>query len=195
MIVRRPSTTWRHPEQTHMPERDVESFQSVFDRCFGEVYGYVAYRLSPDRDAAQDVTQEVFLAAWQNWDAYRGDGLVLSWLRGIARRKVADHLRMKISQHRPAAAEGLAGVAASSPTPPEEHSLLLAQVMRVLPPECVELLEEKYLEGLSIRQMAEKRARTEKALESALSRARDVFRSTFQRLRAREEIRDEDFRL
>ena len=111
----------------------------------------------------QDVTQEVFLAAWRNWDAYRGDGLVLSWLRGIARRKVADHLRMKISQHRPAAAEGLAGVAASSPTPPEEHSLLLAQVMRVLPPECVELLEEKYLEGLSIRQMAEKRARTEKA--------------------------------
>lgn len=55
-----------------MPEGSVESFQSVFDRYFGEVYGYVAYRLAPDRDAAQDITQEVFLAAWQRWDAYRG---------------------------------------------------------------------------------------------------------------------------
>ena len=81
-----------------MPEGDAQSFQSVFDRWFGEVYGYVAYRLAPDRDAAQDVTKEVFLAAWKSWDSYRGDGVVLSWLRGIARRKVADYLRARATR-------------------------------------------------------------------------------------------------
>jgi RNA polymerase sigma-70 factor (ECF subfamily) len=178
-----------------MPEGNVESFQAMFDRCFGEVYGYVAYRLAPDRDAAQDVTQEVFLAAWQSWDSYRGDGTVLSWLRGIARRKVADHLRVRVGRRDSAEAEGLAYLATSGQSRPDEQSLLLAQVMRLLPPDYVELLEEKYLEGLAVRQMAEQRARTEKSIESALSRARDMLRSTFRRLQAREEIRDDELRL
>ena len=176
-----------------MPEGNVESFQSVFDRYFGEVYGYVAYRLAPDRDAAQDVTQEVFLAAWQRWDTYRGDGPVLSWLRGIARRKVADQLREKVNGPCSAELTGLAAATGSGEA--QERALLLAQAMRLLPAECVELLEEKYLEGFSVRQMAEKRARTEKAIESALSRARDLLRTTFQRLQTKEEIGDGCIRL
>ena len=178
-----------------MPEGNVESFQSVFDCHFGEVYGYVAYRLAPDRDAAQDVTQEVFLAAWQSWDAYRGDGPVLSWLRGIARRKVADRLREKVRGHCPAELTDLAAATGSGEAQRQERALLLAQAMRLLPANCVELLEEKYLEGLSVRQMAERRAQTEKAVESALSRARDMLRTTFQRLQAKEEIGDDQFRL
>ena len=178
-----------------MPEGNVESFQSVFDHYFGEVYGYVAYRLAPDRDAAQDVTQEVFLAAWQNWDAYRGDGPVLSWLRGIARRKVADRLREKVKGHCPAEMMDFAAATDSGEVQRQERSLLLAQTMRLLPAKCVELLEEKYLEGFSVRQMAEKRAQTEKAVESALSRARDMLRTSFQRLQAKEEIGDDQFRL
>jgi DNA-directed RNA polymerase specialized sigma24 family protein len=120
---------------------------------------------------------------------------VLSWLRGIARRKVADHLRIRIGHRNSIEDVGLAYLATSEQCRPDEQSLRLAQVMRLLPPEYVELLEEKYLEGLAVRQMAEKRARTEKSIESALSRARDVLRSTYQRLQSREEIRDDDLRL
>jgi RNA polymerase sigma-70 factor, ECF subfamily len=178
-----------------MSEGHKENFETVFDRCFGEVYGYVAYRLAPDFDAAQDITQEVFLAAWQSWGSYRGEGMVLSWLRGIARRKIADHLRVKIRGRDLVEAEHLTCLTNSGPADPDERSLLLAHVMRSLPPECVELLEEKYLEGLAVRQMAEKRARTEKSIESALSRARDMFRNTFQRLQSRKEICDGDLRV
>jgi RNA polymerase sigma-70 factor, ECF subfamily len=178
-----------------MPEGNRESFESVFDCCFSDVYGYVAFRLAPDRNAAQDVTQEVFMAAWQIWDTYRGDGNVLSWLRGIARHKVADHLRETMLKRNSIGTEGLDYLATSCQTRPDERTLLLAQVMRQLPPEHVELLEEKYLEGLSVRQMAEKRARTEKAIESALSRARDMLRNAFQHLYAREERSHENFRV
>jgi RNA polymerase sigma-70 factor, ECF subfamily len=170
-----------------MPDGPAESFRSVFDRWFGDVYGYVAYRLAPDRDAAQDVTQDVFLAAYQSWESYRGDGPLLSWLRGIARRKVADHLRVRAERRATVAPGGLADRAISDQSSPDEQSLLLAQSMRMLPPEHVELLEEKYLEGLTVRQIAAKRARTEKAIESALSRARDMLRRTFQRLQVQED--------
>jgi RNA polymerase sigma factor (sigma-70 family) len=178
-----------------MPTGNADSFQSVFDRCFGALYGYVAYRLAPDRHAAQDVTQEVFLAAWQSWASYRGGTAVLTWLRSIARRKVADHLRDTVGRREWAVAERLGDLAASDQSRPDERALLLAQVMRSLPPEYVELLEEKYLDGLAVRQMANKRSQTEKSIESALSRARDMLRRTFQRLRAQEEIFDEDLRL
>ncbi|MFH1267502.1 MAG: sigma factor-like helix-turn-helix DNA-binding protein, partial [Planctomycetota bacterium] len=72
---------------------------------------------------------------------------------------------------------------------------MLGQAMRTLPQEYVDLLEEKYLDGLSVRQMAQKRARTEKAIESALSRARQMLTEAFLRLEARQEHPDDHSRL
>ena len=174
-----------------MPEDKPESLEAIFDRHFDDVYGYVAYRLAPDLEAARDVTQQVFLAALQSWASYRGDGAVVSWLRGIARRKVADWLQPGGGRDCQADPEALAQLADAGQVGPPQRAFLLGQVMRTLPPEYVELLEEKYLEGLSVRQMAGKHARTEKAIESALSRARQMLKNTFLRLEAREEHRDE----
>ena len=176
-----------------MPEDNSESIEAIFDRHFDDVYGFVAYRLSPDLEAAQDVTQEVLLAAVRGWASYRGDATVLSWLRGIARRKVADHLRLRGGRDCQANMDALSELASASDVGPKERASILAQVIRTLPPESIELLEEKYLDGLSVRQMAQKRARTEKAIESALSRARETLRNTFLRLEARQEHRDEPF--
>jgi len=88
---------------------------------------------------------------------------------------------------------GLAAATGSGES--QERALLLAQAMRLLPAKCVELLEEKYLESRTVRQMAEKRAQTEKAIESALSRARELLRTAFQRLQAKEEIGHDHSRL
>ena len=48
-------------------EDDSDRLEAIFDRYFDQVYGYVAYRLSPHVGAAEDLCQEVFLAAVQNW--------------------------------------------------------------------------------------------------------------------------------
>ena len=105
-------------EEEHTCQKAVHrAFQAVFHRSFGEIYGYVAYRLAAGWDAAQDVTQDAFLAAWQAWNSYRGDGMVVSWLRGIARRKVADHLRAKIRGRDSAKANGPTCLATSGRTP------------------------------------------------------------------------------
>ena len=174
-----------------MPEEKPESLEAIFDRHFDDVYGYVAYRLAPDLEAARDVTQQVFLAALRSWASYRGDGAVVSWLRGIARRKVADHLRLRGRRDCQADPEALSQLAQAGDVGPPRRAFLLGQVMRTLPPGYVELLEEKYLEGLSVRQMARKHGRTAKAIESALSRARQMLKNTFLRQEAQEEHRDE----
>jgi RNA polymerase sigma-70 factor (ECF subfamily) len=145
----------------------------------------VAYRLSPDLEAAADVTQEVFLAAVKGWKGYRGDGSPLTWLRAIARHKVADHLRARL--RRPAQ---LSPEALPAAVPEEEagrRATLIAGVMRSLPDGYAELLEEKYLEGLSVGQIARHRRSSEKAVESSLTRARRAFREGLLKLRAKQE--------
>lgn len=162
--------------------RNKQLFQEVFDQHFEDVYSYVAYRLSPDREAARDVTQDVFLAAIECWPSYRGEGTVLSWLRGIARLKVADVLRLRYEQKSPQETLPLTEIAAPAASPDIEQAETLAGALALLPCDEVELLEEKYLEGLSVREIAAKHARSEKAIESALSRAREHLRDKFHRL-------------
>ena len=67
-----------------MPGASSDTPQGAFEKHFADGYGYVAYRLAPDFQAAEEVTQEVFLAALESWSSYRGDGTVLSWLRAIS---------------------------------------------------------------------------------------------------------------
>ena len=171
-----------------MPKDNRAAIRSVFDRHFDDVYGYVAYRLAPDLAAAQDVAQEVFLAAMKGWDSYRGDGPVLAWLRAIARRKVADHFGRRGGANHHEDLDALSETLVFGDHDPRQQTLGLSEAMRRLPPESVELLEEKYLEGLSVRQMAERHARTEKAITSALSRAREMLRDKFLRLQRRQEV-------
>jgi len=46
-----------------------------------------------DRDLAEDLVQETFLAALKGAHQFRGDAAQLSWLTGILRHKIADELR------------------------------------------------------------------------------------------------------
>ena len=113
-----------------MADERCNGFEAAYDRHFGQVYRYVAYRLSPDLDAARDVTQDVFVAAMGRWDSYRGEGTPLAWLRGIARRKVSDHLRRRLRRPRPLDPGRLSELATtSSQTSSQDRAMVLAHVM------------------------------------------------------------------
>ncbi|MFG2292483.1 RNA polymerase sigma factor [Streptomyces sp. NPDC048603] len=60
---------------------------------WGRLVHALASRTIGDRLEAEDVTQQVFLAAWRGRTGYRPDrGPVGAWLVGIARYKIADAL-------------------------------------------------------------------------------------------------------
>ncbi|MGW6564884.1 sigma-70 family RNA polymerase sigma factor [Streptomyces sp. NPDC054975] len=76
-------------------------------RRWGGLVHTLANRAIGDSREAEDVTQQVFLAAWRGRQGYRPDrGPVPAWLVGIARRKIADALSARTRRTELEAAAG-----------------------------------------------------------------------------------------
>ena len=74
-------------------ERDTRALEVLYDRHGGPAYS-LAYRILGDRQVAEDVSQEAFLAVWRTGSTYRpGRGSVRSWVLAIVRNRAIDTLR------------------------------------------------------------------------------------------------------
>jgi len=73
---------------------DEDSLRLLYDATSRLVFGFC--RRSLGNDAAADVTQEVYVAAWRSRERYRPErGTLTGWLMGIARFKMIDALRAR----------------------------------------------------------------------------------------------------
>ena len=80
-------------------ERLVSGDLGALDRLY-EQYGAmafsIAYRITRDRSAAEDVVQEAFLGAWRNAARYvDGRGTVRTWLLSIVHHRAIDAIRRR----------------------------------------------------------------------------------------------------
>jgi RNA polymerase sigma-70 factor (TIGR02943 family) len=62
-------------------------------QAHGDALYRYAWRRTGQADVAEDLVQETLLAAWQARGSYRGQAQERTWLTGILRHKLADHLR------------------------------------------------------------------------------------------------------
>lgn len=72
---------------------DFASFETLFDRHRLLVYRF-SYQMCPRRDEAEDITQEVFVRAYQNLHRYRDEAKFTTWLLRIATNLTTDRVRM-----------------------------------------------------------------------------------------------------
>ncbi|MFI7640671.1 RNA polymerase sigma factor [Nonomuraea sp. NPDC049400] len=80
-------------------QRDPELFTAVHDRYFRDIYLYVAGRL--DTQAAEDITAETFLLAFDRRDRFDPErGGLRPWLFGFATNLVARHRRKEARHYR-----------------------------------------------------------------------------------------------
>lgn len=72
---------------------DFSAFEKLFERHRNLVYRFV-YQMSNRRDDAEDLTQEVFVRAYQNLARYRDEAKFTTWLLRIATNLATDRSRM-----------------------------------------------------------------------------------------------------
>jgi RNA polymerase sigma-70 factor (ECF subfamily) len=152
------------------------------------LYAFISSRVGHDQAVAEDVTQETLLAAIQGrWTPERGPAR--AWLIGIALRKIVDHQRKgHIARgHVAALSRELAVRMVREPLPVEwiEREGVRAGVNEALARLTntqAALLVRKYLDGASVADIAGELSVSEKAAESALTRARLALHEEIQRL-------------
>jgi RNA polymerase sigma-70 factor (ECF subfamily) len=145
----------------------------LYDVLLPEVYGYLFDR-SGDRGVAEDLTSETFLAVVRA--EARPDPAPLSapWIVGIARHKLADHWRRRGREERLLART--ATEAEVDPWNATVDGLLTESVLARLDPDHRAVLTFRYLDGLSVPEVAALLGRSVHATESLLVRARHTFR-------------------
>ncbi len=73
---------------------DLAAFNALVETHQDAVYGLCLRMLASSSHAAEDVTQDVFLAAYRRIDSYRG-GVFRAWLLRIATNACTDELRRR----------------------------------------------------------------------------------------------------
>lgn len=71
---------------------DVDAFEHVYRREVGRVYA-LCLRMTADATRARELTQSVFIRAWDRLASFRGDSQLSSWLHRIAVNEVLVDVR------------------------------------------------------------------------------------------------------
>jgi RNA polymerase sigma-70 factor (ECF subfamily) len=133
--------------------RDEPALGAVYDR-YGRLVYTIALRITGSREAAEEVTQDVFQAVWQGAGSFQLSGSFPAWLAGIARHRAIDLTRSR--RYRARAREealdpGFAGTVAANDSATD--TLPLRTVVRTalaeLPPTQRQAIELAYYGGLT----------------------------------------------
>ncbi|MGD0519539.1 MAG: sigma-70 family RNA polymerase sigma factor [Thermoguttaceae bacterium] len=168
---------------------DLSAWEQLYVRCLPTVWRYVYLRAGGDRHLAEDIVSETVLALVRQISSLKpDDGNLSGWLITVARNKLGDHRRNAARAAALAAKardDDISPIAGDGPEAVLEAAETRKQVLAVmdgLPDEERLALEWKYIDDLSVGDIADRLGRTEKAVESVLYRARRSFRANFNRL-------------
>ncbi len=176
---------------------DREAAGQLFQTHFEGLYEFVHYRVGGDRALAEDIVQDTFVVALEGLSSFDGRSSLHTWLCGVAKNKLRERRRKRkavpLSDVLDEASDDIDLVLArvsSEPLPDwvlerKETRELVGATLSNLPPDYRRALAGKYLKGESVAQLSVALAKSPKATESLLTRARLAFAEVFELLAKR----------
>jgi RNA polymerase sigma-70 factor, ECF subfamily len=157
-------------------QSDPAKFDALYELHFERVYAFVASRVR-NRTIAEDVTSEVFHKALASLPNYEWRGVPFaSWLLRIAANAIIDHA--KRAARETTLLEDPPEPAAKAQLRMVEDRARLFRLVRELPAVQRQVVQQRFVEQSSIREIAERLGKTEGAIKQLQLRA-------LERLRAR----------
>lgn len=177
---------------------DARAFDSFFDENFARLYRFAIARMPDDPHAARDIVQVTLTKAIRNLRSYRAESALFTWLCAICRNELSDWLA-KHSRYRehivltedfPEVQAAVDSYHAPDSSSPEQNYLRTEKIRLIqvaldrLPANYGNVLEWKYVEGQSIREIAAKLEIGAEATQSLLARAKRAFADVYSTMTA-----------
>jgi RNA polymerase sigma-70 factor, ECF subfamily len=168
------------------------AFEEFFAAYFPPLFRFASARLR-DAAAAEEVVQLALCRALTKLPSYRGEAALFTWLCAFCRHEISDYCaRQARSPRQVDLIEDLPEVRAAlellgTPGPMDPEAALRSEELKRgvqatldnLPRHYGDALEWKYIDGLSVLEIAQRLGVGLKAAESLLTRAREAFRDGF----------------
>ena len=162
---------------------DLDAFEALYRATAPRVFA-LCLRMTADRQRAQELTQDVFVRAWEALPSFRGDAAFTSWLHRIAVNVVlmgARAERRRVS--RVALAEDLEGEVGDGFAPPidVEQGIDLERAIAKLPPGARRVFILHDIEGYRHEEIARLTGTAQGTLRAQLHRARKLLMEALSR--------------
>ena len=160
---------------------DARAFQKVFDLYKDRVYSLCRH-MSGNAEDAEDLTQDVFVRAWQKLGSFRGDSQFSTWLHRLAvnvilqdrrtrgRRQAKEHVVEDLERY---------AIAATPATPGTKVDL--ERAIAGLPAGAREVLVLRDVQGFKYREIAELTGVTLGTVKAQIHRARALVQEALER--------------
>jgi RNA polymerase sigma-70 factor (ECF subfamily) len=182
MAARRPAgnITHAHSDERRLidaAQRDPAEFGALYELHFERIYAFIARR-ARDRDAAEDLTSDVFHKALAGLRSYEWRGAPFAaWLIRIAANLLADESRR--SAREVSASENTPEPGVEPDVETEDRARLFRLVDR-LPADQRRVILDRFVEQKSIREIANQLGRSEGAVKQLQFRALQNLRNRME---------------
>lgn len=160
---------------------DHSAAASLVEETGPVIYGFIYARLGGQADACEDVLQSTYLEAIRSAPTFRGDSTLSTWMCTIARRQIARYFE---SERKRLVSESHLRLASDEEDQSETSEDVIAdrdEVIRALgtlPVLHRQALVLRYLDGMTVSEVAGELGRTEVQTQSLLQRARAGLKRT-----------------
>jgi len=157
-------------------QKDPGRFADLYEQNFERVYAFILRRVE-NREAAQDLTSEVFHKALENLKTFEWRGAPFAaWLYRIAANAMADHWR-RTARRRDLSDLDLLDDASPAALDAVEHRATLFRLVGELPADQRRVVELRFARERSIREIAHELGRSEGAVKQLQFRALQTLRA------------------
>jgi len=171
-------------------KNDEKVFNYFFESYFPRLYRFTIARVDGDKELTKDIVQETLICAIKSIKQYRGEAALFSWLCQINRNQISYYFRknklLKLTSHITDTPEiqeifdNIQDVDSRNPDRTYENDKLrdiISSTLDNLPNGYGDLLELKYLDKLSVVEIAKNLNTTTVSVQSKLARARESFKN------------------
>jgi RNA polymerase sigma-70 factor (ECF subfamily) len=161
-----------------------DAWRTWYEETYEPLYRYVQWRCGGQRDWADEIVQDTWLVAVRSVRRFDPKkAAFLAWMRGVAANVLRNDLRRRRRSpkfQQPADGQMCETCPSETPSDDRRREEQVAAALDALAEREEAVLRAKYLEGMSVAEIASARGETPKAVESLLSRARQAFRRVYE---------------